>query len=73
MQECKPVKLPISAGAILFVEQCPKTWEEIEDMANVPYASTVRILMYAMVGTRPDITHAVGVLRRYMSKPGREH
>ena len=26
-----------------------------------------------MVYTRPDIAHAVGVLSRYMSKPGKEH
>ena len=42
-------------------------------MANVPYASVVRSLMYAMVGTRADIAHAVGVLSRYMLTPGREH
>jgi hypothetical protein len=30
-------------------------------------------LMYAMVFTRLDIAHAVGVLSRYMSKPGKEH
>jgi hypothetical protein len=29
--------------------------------------------MYAMVCTRPDIAHAVGVLSRYMLKPGKEH
>jgi len=29
--------------------------------------------MYAMVCTRPDIAHAVGVLNRFMSKPGKEH
>jgi hypothetical protein len=29
--------------------------------------------MYAMVCTRPYIAHAVGVLRRYMSKLGKEH
>jgi hypothetical protein len=29
--------------------------------------------MYVMVRTRPDIAHAVGVLRRYMSTPGKEH
>ena len=29
--------------------------------------------MYAMVCTRPDIAHAVGVLSRYMSKLGKEH
>ena len=42
-------------------------------MSHVPYASAVGSLMYAMVCTRPDIAHAVGVLRRYMSKPGKEH
>ena len=29
--------------------------------------------MYAMVCTRPDITHAVGVLSNFMSNPGKEH
>jgi hypothetical protein len=29
--------------------------------------------MYAMVCTRLDIAHVVGVLSRYMSKPGKEH
>jgi hypothetical protein len=42
-------------------------------MSHVPYASAVGSLMYAMVYTRPDIAHAMGVLRRYMSKPGKEH
>jgi hypothetical protein len=60
-------------GEKLIVEQCPKTQEEIEDMAHVPYASVVGSLMYVMVCTRPDISHAVGVLRRYMLTPGKEH
>jgi hypothetical protein len=42
-------------------------------MSRVPYASEVGSLMYAMVYTRPYITHAVGVLSRYMSKPGKEN
>ena len=29
--------------------------------------------MYAMVCTRPNITHAMGVLSRYMSKSRKEH
>ena len=29
--------------------------------------------MYAMVCTRPDISHAVGVFSRYMENPGKEH
>ena len=42
-------------------------------MSRVPYASAVGSLMYAMVYTRPDIAHAVGVLSRFMSNPGKEH
>ena len=73
MQDSKPVKVPIPVGVRLSVEQCPKTQEEEEDMSHVPYASAVGSLMYAMVCTRPDIAHAVGVLSRFMSKPGKEH
>jgi hypothetical protein len=73
MQECKPVKVPNLVGVKLSMDQCPKTHEEEEDMSHVPYASVVGSLMYAMVFTRPDIAHAVGVLSRYMSKPGKEH
>ena len=73
MHESKLVKVPIPVGVNLSVEQCPKTQEEEEDMSRVPYASAVGSLMYAMVCTRPDIAHAVGVLSRYMSKPRKEH
>jgi hypothetical protein len=51
MHDCKPVKVPIPMGERLTVEQCPKTQEEIEDMARVPYASVVGSLMYVMVCT----------------------
>ena len=42
-------------------------------MAHVPYANAVGSLMYAMVGTRQDIAHAMGVLSRYMVTPRKEH
>jgi hypothetical protein len=42
-------------------------------MSRVPYSSVVGNLMYAMVFTRPDIAHAVGVVSRYMNNPGKEH
>jgi len=67
------VKVPIPVGVNLSVEQCPKTQEEEEDMSRVPYASEVGSLMYVMVYTIPDITHAVRVLSRFMSKPRKEH
>ena len=73
MQDSKPVKVPIHVGVRLSVEQCPKTQEEEEDMSRVPYASVISRLIYAMVCTRPDIAHAVGVFSRFMSKLGKEH
>jgi hypothetical protein len=42
-------------------------------MSHVPYVSAVGSLMYAMVCTRSDIAHALGVFNRYMSKPGKEN
>ena len=73
MQDSKLVKVPIHVGVKLSVDQCPKTQEEEEDMSRVPYASAVGSLMYEMVCTRPDISYAVGVLSKFMSKPGKEH
>lgn len=42
-------------------------------MYRVPYVGVVGILMYTMVCTRPDISHAMGVFSRYMSKLGKVH
>ena len=42
-------------------------------MSHVPHANSIGCLMYAMVCTRPDISHAVGVSSKYMENPGKEH
>jgi hypothetical protein len=42
-------------------------------MSHVTYASATGILTYAMVCTRHDIAHALGVLSRYMSRPGKDN
>ena len=52
---------------------CLETQEEIDYMSKVPYSSAVGSLMYAMVCTRLDIAHAVGVVSRYMNDPSKEH
>jgi hypothetical protein len=67
------VKVSIPLGARIIVEQFPRTKEEIYGMAHVPYANFVGILMYVMVCTRPCISHAVGVLSRYILTPSKEH
>jgi len=42
-------------------------------MSHVPYADVAGNLMYAMVSTRLDISHAVGVVSWFMANPGEEH
>ena len=49
MQESKLVTVPIPIGVNLYVQKCPKTREDEEDMPWVPYASAVGSLMYAML------------------------
>ncbi|KAA0048693.1 gag/pol protein [Cucumis melo var. makuwa] len=65
--------LPYRYGIHLSKEQCPKTPQEVEDMSNIPYASAVGSLMYAMLCTRPDICYSVGIVSRYRSNLGRDH
>ena len=73
MQDAKPVSTPLARHFKLTKEMCPKTQEEIDYMSKVPYSLAVGSLMYAMVCTRPNIAHAVGVVSRYMNDPGKEH
>ena len=59
MQGCKPIDTPIEKGDTLSLDMYPKTQEEKEKMAQVPYFSAIRSLMYAMMCTRPDICYVV--------------
>ena len=71
MNEAKPVSTPLGSHFKLSKEQSPKIEEERDHMSKVPYASAIDSLMYVMVCTRPDIAHAVGVVNRFMSRPGK--
>ena len=73
MNEAKSVSTPLGSYFKLSKEQSPKTEEERDYMSKVPYASAIGSLMYAMMCTRPDIAHAVGVVSRFMSRPGKQH
>eukprot|EP00253_Pinus_taeda_P022748 PITA_22748 len=73
MHNVKPISTPFSSHFKLSKEMCPKTQEDVDYMSKVPYASVVGSLMYAMVFTRPNIAHAVGVVSRYMNNPEKEH
>jgi hypothetical protein len=71
MQNEKPVSTPLAIHFKLTKEICPKTQEQIEYMSRVPYSSTFGSLMYVMVCTRPNIAHAVRVVRKYMNIGGK--
>ena len=73
MNNVKPVSVPFASHFKLSSGLCPNTDEEKDYMSQIPYANVVGCLMYAMVCTRPDISHAVGVVSRYMANPGKEH
>jgi hypothetical protein len=42
-------------------------------MKSIPYASTVRSLMYAQVCTLPDIDFITGLLGRFQTNSGLKH
>ena len=42
-------------------------------MEKIPYKLAIGSIMYAMVSTRPDISHAVGVVSRFMRNPRKAH
>ena len=73
MHYSKPVDTPVDKGLNLSLEQCPMTDDEKQKMSNVPYASVVGSLMYAILCTRPDICFAVDLVIRYQSNPGTVH
>ena len=73
MTNCSSSPVPLQKGDKLVLEQCPKTPMEREEMTKYPYASLVGSLMYSQVCTRPDISHAVGMLGRFQSNPGIAH
>ena len=73
MDNSKKGLLPFKHGLVFSKDQCPKTQEERDCIAGVPYASVVGNLMYAVLCTRPDIYFAIGMVSKYQSNPGPEH
>ena len=71
MANCKPVTTPFEGK--ISKDMSPKNQEDLDEMKNVPYQSAVGSLMYAMLGTRPDISFAVGAVSQYSSNLGKEH
>ncbi|KAK8523044.1 hypothetical protein V6N12_073755 [Hibiscus sabdariffa] len=73
MEESKRGFLPMRHGISLSKEMCPSTPQERERMSQIPYASTIGSIMYAMIGTRPDLSYALSMTSRYQANPGEGH
>ena len=73
MNEAKLVSTPLGSHFKLSEEQSSKTEEERDHINKVLYASAIGSLIYAMMYTRLDIAHIVGVMCRFMSRPGKQH
>ena len=66
------MNFPLGGHFKLSKAQTPTTKDEKALMLEVPYASAVGSLNYAMVCIRSGIVQAVGVVSRNMSNPGNE-
>jgi transposase InsO family protein len=73
LQDANAVSTPLPTSTRLTRDMSPQTSQEIASMRDVPYLRAIGSIMYAMLGTRPDIAYAVGVLSQYGSNPGPEH
>ncbi|XP_043705466.1 secreted RxLR effector protein 161-like [Telopea speciosissima] len=73
MSQCSGNDAPISKGDKLNKQQCSKNNLERDSMKDKPYTSAMGSLMYAQVRTRPDITFAVSVLKRFQFDAGLAH
>lgn len=73
MEEAKEVQTPIGSQFKLHAISKKEAEECAAEMEDIPYASAVGSIMYAMVGSRPDLVYAVGLVSRYMGRPSKDH
>jgi len=55
------------------VKLSPLSDDELRSVIQVPYAVAIGSLMYASVGSRPDISFAVQTLSQFTSRPSQTH
>jgi len=73
MKNSKHVSTPLASHFKLSSKDCPTNEYGKEEMQTIPYSSVVGSLMYAMVCTRLDIAHVVGVVSCFLDNSRKEH
>jgi len=66
MSDCKPISTPLDPKAALK-EGNPS------EHVSFPYREAVGSIMYLMVGTRPDLASAIGLVSRFLENPSSDH
>ena len=73
LQDTNPLSTPLDAHHKLSQSQSPSTPRQFDNMCNVPYREAIGSLIYAALGTCPDISFTVLFLAQFMQNPGRLH
>ncbi|GJW55587.1 retrotransposon protein, putative, ty1-copia subclass [Tanacetum coccineum] len=73
MDNSKRGSIPMQVDLHLNKSQCATTSAEMKRMQNVPYASAVGSIMYAVRCTRPDVAFAQNITSRFQQNPGEAH
>ncbi|KAL0405834.1 UNVERIFIED_CONTAM: Retrovirus-related Pol polyprotein from transposon TNT 1-94 [Sesamum latifolium] len=73
MKNSKQGYLPVRHEVKLSKKQSPKTDEKLRKIFDIPYASAVGSIQYAVQCTRPDVTFALSVTSRYQTCAGEAH
>ncbi|GJT75471.1 putative RNA-directed DNA polymerase [Tanacetum coccineum] len=73
MDNSKRGHIPMQERLDLNKSQGAQTPKEVNRMKNVPYASAVGSIMYAVRCTRPDVAFAQNLTSRFQQNPGELH
>jgi transposase InsO family protein len=73
LQDAYAKYTPLDHTVALTKDLCPSSEEEKEEMKKVPYLTAIGSMMYAAMGTRPDISFAVSHLSQFSANPGPAH
>ena len=73
MENSKKGNVPMSMGVQLSKSQCVMTHKDIGCKKDIPYASAIGSIMYAMTCTRSDVAYALSMTSRHQASPGPDH
>ena len=72
-KDAKPILTQMDPNMPLMKSQSPESLADIAKMKHIPYHEAVGSLMYASMGTRPDIMFAVSTIAQFLENLGMAH